>query len=117
MAQIFEFPAKAIRDWRLMEESIRPILERGGADATAVDAIVGRMKSFFDLCNREFNTTYSYQLPSSATPAQRDSVKASIEGLNSQFSTWIHQFTSELFVDRLIVEIELYFAEYRSGNG
>ena len=112
MAQVIQFPAKVVRDWRMMEESIRRILLDGDADATAIEAIVDRMKGFFELCTREFSATSSYELPSLATPAQRESVNAALQGLGSQFATWLHQFTAALLVDRLKVEIELYFAQH-----
>ena len=70
MVEVIEFPAKAARDWRAVEMSIRKILSGHGADDAAIAAITGRMSAFFELCNRKFRHSVAYK---SSRPRRRRS--------------------------------------------
>ncbi len=109
MADIIPFPSKAVRDRTIWESAIISILEDAGADATASSHITRRMKEFFALCDRNFST--SIQLPSSTTVAQQEKLSAALEAMFASLTTKLHDFTNELMLDRLKLEIQLYYAE------
>jgi hypothetical protein len=76
-----QIPAEAARDWRQVERCVHDVLAFTGADGAAIVAITARMKTFFDLCDRDCAT-------------ERDA----------------RQLTADLLFDRLKVESELYYA-------
>ena len=108
MADIIPFPSKAVRDWALLERTMMDILKDGGADATASNHVTRRMKEFFALCDRNFST--SIQLPSSMTVAQQEKLSAALEAMAAGFTTKLVDFTNQLMLDRLKLEIQLYYA-------
>ena len=111
MADIIPFPSKAVRDWALLERTMADILKDAGADATASSHITRRMKEFFALCDRDFSTSITYELPSSTTVAQQEKLRAALEAVGASFTTKLHDFTNELMLDRLKLEIQLYYAD------
>jgi hypothetical protein len=76
-----QIPAEAARDWRQVERCVHDVLAFTGADGAAIGAITARMKTFFDLCDRDCAT-------------EREA----------------RQLTADLLFDRLKVESELYYA-------
>ena len=115
MADIIPFPSRAVREWAIIERTIVETLKDAGADATAASHITRRMKEFFALCDRNFST--SIQLPSSTTVAQQEKLRAALEAMASSFTTKLHDFTSELMVDRLILELRFYYASAGGSAG
>lgn len=111
MLDIIPFPSKAVRDWALLERTMADILKDAGADATASSDITRRMKEFFALCNRDFSTSITYELPPSTTVAQQEKLRAALEAVGADFATKLHDFTNELMLDRLKLEIQLYYAD------
>ena len=111
MADIIPFPSKAVRDWAILERTMTEILKDAGADATASSHITRRMKEFFALCDRDFSKSIHYELPSSTTVAQQEKLRAALEAMFTSFTTELHGFTNELLLDRLKLEIQLYYAE------
>ncbi len=85
------------------------ILKDLGADATASSHIIRRMKEFVALCDRDFSA--SIQLPSSTTVTQQEKLRAALEAMVASFTTKLHDFTNELMLDRLKLEIQLYYAD------
>lgn len=115
VADIIPFPSKAVRDWAIIERTIVETLKDAGADATASSHITRRMKEFFALCDRNFST--SIQLPSSTTVAQQEKLRSALEATFANFTTELHNFTNELMLDRVKLEIQLYYAGTgRSGQ-
>jgi hypothetical protein len=76
-----QFPAENVREWRQVERCVHDILAFTGADGAAIVAITARMKTFFDLCDRDCAT-------------EREA----------------RQLTADLLFDRLKIESELYYA-------
>ncbi len=114
VAGIIPFPSKAVRDWALLERTIADILKDAGADATASSHITRRMKEFFALCDRDFST--SIQLPSSTTVAQQENLRAALESMAAGFTTKLVDFTNQLMLDRLELEVQLYYAGRRKSD-
>ena len=110
MADIIPFPSKAVRDWTIWERAIIEILEDAGADATASSHITRCMKEFHSLCYRDFSTSIHYELPSSTTVAQQEKLSVALEAMFASLTTKLHDFTNELMLDRLKLEIQLYYA-------
>lgn len=111
MADIIPFPSKAVRDWAILERTMTEILRDAGADATGSSHIMRRMKEFFALCDRDFSTSIHYELPSSTTVAQQEKLRAALEAIFAGLTTELHDFTNKLLLDRLELEIQLYYAE------
>jgi len=76
-----QFPPEDVREWRQIERCIHDVLAFTGADAAAIAVITARMKTFFDLCDRECTT-------------------------DAQF----RRLVADLLFDRLKVESELHYA-------
>ncbi len=110
MADIIPFPSKAVRDWAIFERTMSDILKEAGADTAASSHITSRVKEFFALCDRDFSTSIDYELPSSTTVAQQEKLRAALEAMVASFTTKLHDFTNELMLDRLNMEIQLYYA-------
>ncbi len=110
MADIIPFPSRAVREWAIFERTFTEMLKDAGADATASSHITRRMKEFFALCDRDFSTTINYELPSSTTVAQQEKLRSALEAMFASFTTELHNFTNELMLDRLKLEIQLYYA-------
>jgi hypothetical protein len=76
-----QFPAENVRDWQQIERCIHDVLTFTGAESAAIAAITARMKSFFQLCDRDC-----------ATDGE------------------LRQLVADLLFDRLKMEAELYYA-------
>lgn len=110
MADIIPFPSKAVRDWAILERTMTEILTGADADAAASSHIMRRMKEFFALCDRDFSTSIHYELPSSTTVAQQEKLRTALEAMFTSLTTKWYDFTNELMVDRLKLEIQFYYA-------
>ena len=110
MADIIPFPSKAVREWAILERTMTEILTGAGADAAASSHIMRRMKEFFALLDRDFSASIHYELPSSTTVAQQEKLRAALETMFASLATKWHDFTNELMVDRLKLEIQFYYA-------
>lgn len=97
MANIIEFPTKAVQDWAVVERTLRHIMGDAGASNVLIDIVVERMKVAFD--EHKFDYHLSLNLPQEYA----DDVGSQIEG----FIKALQQHTTELLLSRLKIEIEL----------
>ena len=115
MADIIPFPTKSVRDWVVLEKTFRDALANNGVtDPAAIAHIVGRMRPFVDLCNRDFSDSVPLTLPGNTTIEQHAALRSALEDAFGRFEKSRQQLTNELLLDRLIVETTLYFAQQRA---
>lgn len=107
MAEILPFPTKSVRDWRIIQEALNRTLIQAGADDSARTAIIDRMKSFCSKIAREFDFSFDLPLPP-LTKEQRDALQDSLKQGVERAATQIHEMTSEILLDRVLLEIQLY---------
>lgn len=110
MADILRFPTKSVRDWRIIEEALNRTLIQAGADDSTRAAIIDRMKSFCSKIAKEFDFSFDLSLPS-LTREQRDALQDSLERGVQRAASQIHEMTSEILLDRLLLEIRLHQLE------
>jgi len=68
------------------------------------------MRSFYSKIAKEFNFSFGLSLPS-PTREQRDALQDRLEQGMLQATLQIHEMTSEILLDRLLLEIRLYGLE------
>lgn len=104
-SNVIEFPTRAVRDWVVMERTIQEIMQEGGGSTEMIKEVCGRMKETWEKYNTQFGFALELpQLPPVLARAINDSVQKAIKDLVDQ----IHEYTSKIFYDRLLLEIELY---------
>ena len=105
---IIEFPTRAVREWIMVERTIREVLEQVGASAEMTEEVCARMKDVYERYNRMFTLALKLPLPEYLSLDQRraidDSIRNAVEGLTKE----IHDYSSQVLFDRLCLEIELF---------
>jgi len=107
-SNITNFPTQAVRDWVLVERSIKDIMQQADASQEMIKEVCRRMKEVWEKYKIEFK--FSLELPSLPNfPAGlRKEIVESVQKAFKPFSEQIHEYTSQVLFDRLLLEIELY---------
>lgn len=107
---VVDFPSKDVRDWAIIERSLRDSLRRANASAAAEQRIVFAMKQFHNILDPQFQFTipdFSFEIDGTMSAEQKGTFRARLEEKISKASGEILQsFTKTLFVERLSREIE-----------
>lgn len=105
---IIEFPTRAVREWIMIEKTIRGVLEEAGASPEMTEEVCARMKDVYEKYNHMFTLALKLPLPEYMSFEERsavdDAIRNAVEGLKMD----IHEYTSQVLFDRLRLEIELY---------
>ena len=109
MGKILEFPTKPVRDWMLVEATLRGILDRTPADERAKQTILTRFRTFFDLCNKTHSAKIALPLPASMTEAEREAIADAVAVAFGEYEQWLQHYVNQLLLERLTLEIERYF--------
>ena len=105
---VINFPTRAVREWVMVEITIRDVLEEAGASSKMIKEICARMKDLYEKYNQRY--TFALKLPlSDHVPLEQqraieDAVRNAVEGLEMD----IYEYSSQVLFDRLCLEIELY---------
>lgn len=111
MAQIVQFPTNAERQWTEFEEIInRFFSEHGVTDEELRATVLQRMKQFFLLVGRSFSLDIGLPLPGRLTLDETDAIEHAVRDKMDAIAKQIHNLTSELFFDRLTLEMKAYLA-------
>jgi hypothetical protein len=109
VGDILQFPARAVREWTVVEEEIRRQLVQNGADAGATDAILARIREVWLKFSRTFTVTIDLPMPAHSSAAERDQMSEAVNKTIAALTTQFHALTSEMLFDRVLVEIERYY--------
>ena len=107
-SNVINFPTEAVRDWVLVEKSIKNIMQQADASPEMIKEVCGRMKEIWEKYKIEFK--FSVELPtlSNFPEALRKEIDESLKKAFETFAEQIHEYTSQVLFDRLLLEIELY---------
>ena len=104
-SNVIPFPTHAVREWIIIERTIRDILEEGGASPEMTKEVCARMKEVSEKFQARFEFTYQTPpLPEGVRTAIQDSINKALK----TFADKLREYTSNLMLDRLKLEIELY---------
>ena len=104
-SSIIQFPTDAVREWVRYEKIIHRALEQHGASSEMTKEVCARMKEAFEKFRSRFD--FSYQLPPLPEGLGRE-IHDSINKALKTFADQVHEYTSQLMLDRLLLGIELY---------
>ena len=106
--EIKEFSTGSAGEWMMFENTIREALEKAGASQEMVQEVSARMKQVFEKYDRKFTLALSPPLAENLSTKQRREIDNSIRNAIEELTNEIHEYTSEVLLDRLFIEIELY---------
>lgn len=78
------------------------------------DEVIGRMKEVFQRYDLKF--TVPFEMPANLSEQQKDSVALAVERSFGEYEKQLHDLTSRVLFERLLIEIELYKLRYDSEN-
>lgn len=105
MAEIIEFPTHDVRDWIIRERTFRNILKQSGASPEMTEEVCSRMKVAMEKFNGNFKITLD--LPPLPEGSKRI-IDHAIQNARKELADQIHEYTGNLILDRLQLEIDLY---------
>jgi len=109
MAEIFRFPDKSARTWATIEEEIRNQLDSCGASSDMENEVCNRLKEYYEkVACRTFRLDVALPIPESATEEEAKVITAVVRKAFSQLESQIHEFTTHILMDRMLLEIVLY---------
>ncbi len=113
-SNVIEFPTRIVRHWIEIEKIIRGNLERSGAAPEMVDEVCGRIKESW----KKFDIQISipFQFPAGLPEWVRKAIDDSLQKLTKSVADQIHEYTSNLMLDRLHLEIELYNLRHQESE-
>lgn len=104
-AEIIEFPTRAVRDWIAVENIIQKNLQQAGASPEMIQDVCAQMKESWE--KLDIQLTFALELPPMPEGFRNiinNSVKNALEGFKKQ----IHEYSTQVIFDRLLLEIQLY---------
>lgn len=108
MAEIVNFPTKAVRDWAVIEREMRSALSQTDFSQQAQARITERMKSFYETLDPNLTFSVRAEFPRFISTEGVSALCADIsEKIGATISEGLKAFTNRLFIDRLDVEIDL----------
>jgi hypothetical protein len=112
-SNVIQFPTHAVREWIGFEKIIQRGLEQRGASPEMTKEVCARMKEAFEKFRARFE--FSYQMPP-LPEGLRVAIQDSINKALKAFADQIHEYTSDLMLDRLELEIELYNLKHEESE-
>jgi hypothetical protein len=104
-SNIIEFPTRVVRDWIGYEKVIREKMQEGGASPEMIKEVCERMKEVFPKFATGFEFRFEIpRLPEELAIAIQNSIKKTL----TKFREEIHEYTNQLILEHLRLEIELY---------
>jgi hypothetical protein len=105
VSNVIQFPIRAVREWIILERSFRGILERSGASPEMMEEVCARMKEAQEKFDCEFKLALEL-------PPLPEGLKTIIDGAmqkaTKELADQVHEYTNQLRLDRLQMEIQLY---------
>lgn len=114
MSNIIEFPTRAEHSWKIVEKSIRSILKDTSAATEMQDEILEKMKKAHEKYNAKFKINFSIQMPASATEQEKKSISNDLKKSFTTLENQVQELMQEIFLDRLLLEIQLYNARNKT---
>jgi len=108
MTNVIQFPTKTSQDWLMLEKTLRSILNDVNAPLEMQDTICSNMKDVFNKYNIDLSFSLSLTYPADTTNEQHEVVKSEIDKGINELGQKLHNFTNEVILDRIQLEIELY---------
>jgi hypothetical protein len=109
MAEVFKFPDKLSRTWSAIEEEIRNQLVACGASSEMENEICGRLKEYYEnVACRTFRLDVALPIPEKATEEETEVLTTVVRKAFSRLESQIHEFTTHILMDRMLLEIVLY---------
>ncbi len=105
---VIEFPTGSACEWIEFEKIIQDVFEQAGASQEMTEEVSARMKGAYERYNRKFTFALALPLPENISSKQRKEIDDSVRKAVESFSDEIHEYTSQVLLDRLFIEIELY---------
>jgi lipopolysaccharide biosynthesis protein len=106
---VIQFPGKLVRINNEMENIIRNALIKAGADQNTEDAITAKMVEYI---KEYLNVSFTHQIKSDVFSSIPDELSnqliKEIEICFGEIEKTIHEFTTRIAMERLLLEIKLY---------
>lgn len=106
MAEIIQFPNFGERDWRIIEASLRDVLQSGNLSIEAIDWICKDLKPRY-LAGTD-DLSFSINAPVEC--------HAAIQETANQLISFFHKATSRMMLEMAKLEVELYMAKQGIEN-
>lgn len=99
MENIIVFPTKSIRDWVIVERSMRDAFATANIPEQVHKTVIERMKSFWNILDFDLNLSFDVNLSDPYLPQMTDNIRIVLK-------EQINAFTSRLFLERFMREID-----------
>jgi hypothetical protein len=108
MNNVIQFPSKGVRDWTIIERSLKSGLAELEISDSVARRINDRMKSFYEFCDPDFNFSldFDFEISGSMSEQQKALFRSRLsEKVSAASEEKIQAFTKKLFFERLDCEI------------
>jgi len=107
MTNITNFPAKSVRDWTIVERSIREGLSTTSIPLATQERLIEKLRKFHKILYPDFDFAISIEFPSSVSRDQSSAILAQIgEKVGSGNSEKMKAFTDHLWANRVETELD-----------
>lgn len=114
MGKVINFPTKPTRDWAEIESTIRHYLVSVSAPPEMSQAVVARMKVFFEESQCTLTVNAALPIPETVSHSESQALVVAVNQAFIDFQRQVHSYSSKMLFERLKLEIELYQARAHS---
>ena len=114
MGDVIEFPSRAVQGWAQVERTLREIFTKAATPADMQDEVLSEMNKFFHRHNMKFSVPL--ELPANLSEQQREDISSLLGRAFRDFEKQLHDYTNNILLERLQLEIELYKLRHEQVN-
>lgn len=115
MTDVIEFPSRAVRNWERFRPSIEDVLAQSGMPREGIEAVSGRMREAWLSYDQDYSISMSLPIPGDVSATHRQDILEAVREGFTEFERKVQGVMNRVLLDRLKLEIELYFAQNRHG--
>jgi len=111
VSNVIQFPSRALRNWERFRPAIEDVLSKSGMGSAGIEAVTERMKQAWLSYDHDYSITFTLPLPESVPAEQRQDIMDAVTQGLTEFERKVQSIMNQVMLDRLKLEIELYFAQ------
>ncbi|MEM9256599.1 MAG: hypothetical protein AAGA91_14225 [Pseudomonadota bacterium] len=108
MGTVLEFPSKRAQGLAFLDDQMRLLLQRKGADDQLIDFALTQLKQIYERVHDAEQYSFSVTLPDGLSEQQRDSLAQQINGGLENIRRENHSLTLELLAELVLAQVTLF---------
>jgi len=108
MENVVDFPTKSVRDWLIIERTLKELLSRTRLPPDIQAGLIEKMKSFYALLDCSFAVSLNIEIPDPGGEDKAAAICSKIgEQVGARISEQLQAFTTRLLIERLLREFDI----------